>query len=191
MTKSETDRTTGVNQTEIGENRELVRMVVESSAECTKPFKKLPEDVQAKIIDGMTEVLTEDELRFRGKWNREGTDVYDWKIGTRAALYTNPNRDSVTEKEVKITSTGLRLVHLIVCIADDFNIDFPELLKLVDPVRRVFQRSADTLEAGFTEYAQIRKYRGRAIGTSFSSPGQTRSTNPLNPHCVGRGRNIL
>lgn len=173
MTKSETERTAGTGQTEAAENPELVRMVVESSAECTKPFKKLPEDVQAKIIDGMTEALAEDELRFRGHWNIEIDKVRDWKNGTNTALYIHPNHDFDPVIEVKVTSTAIMLAQLIVSISAEFNMNIPDIL---DPVRRVFRRSADTLESGFNSFSQTKEYMGRKINSGPCEQGATRTT---------------
>ena len=176
MSNLETDRTAGTGQTEAKRNPELVRMVVESSAESTVPFQKLPRIVRGKIIDGMTVALTEDELRFRGCWNIKRTEVSKWKIGTIAALHSNPNNEYAPGKDEKLTSTGLRLVHLIVCIADEFNIGFPELLKFVDPVSRVFQRSAEILESGFQNHADIQKHIERSRGTGIVDSGRVRRT---------------
>lgn len=186
MTKSETDRIEKLNQTEPVRNPELVRMVVESSAENTVPFKKLPEAVQIKIIDGMTEALTEDELRFRGHWNIRSVDVCDWKRGTLDALHKNSCRDSNSE-ETEVTLTGIKLAQLVQDISAEFRIYSSDLL---DPVRRVFQRSADTLESGFTSYVQTKKYRGKRINSGICEPGHTRYTLPQTSKFTINGRKI-
>lgn len=187
MATPETEITAEKGQEESVRNHELVRMVIMSSAESTAPFKKLPEAVQARIIDGMTEALVEDELRFRGHWNGRRVEVSDWKIRTLAALHKSPHHDFDLGEEIEETPTGIKLVQLTRSVANEFNMYFPDLL---DPVRRVFKGSADTLEAGFTEFKQTERYRGRAKNSSACEQGHTRTTRPDNPYFTISGRKI-
>ncbi len=173
MTISETGKTPSADQTERSKNPELVRKVVVSSANSAEPFKKLQEDIQVKIIDGMEEALVGFELEFRGQWNKRSTDVRNWIAGTLAALRKKSSHDYDFGKGVKKTRTGIRLAQLAQDISDEFGTSYPSLL---DPMRRVFQRSAETLGSGYTEYTQTREYRRKMIGTGFLKPGQTRST---------------
>jgi len=153
------------------EDSPFVREAVESSAQSVKNFLALAQTAQEKIITGMISILCVVEKRYRGRLYANRAEIGALRLDTLATFRGNAKFDE--DEGVGETEEAILLRQLAEGISKEFRIHPRDLFT---PIGEVFKRSMTTMESGFQNYGDTKKYLRRSKETGELSPGNVRST---------------